>query len=195
MDASAEARESLAAQRIGVRSYSPTALQNFAACPYRFFLQAVLYLRPREELVQLEQMDPMTRGSIFHEIQFRLFGALEAADLLPVLPSRVETVFELLDEVLVQSERDYREELAPPIERVWRAEFEGLRADLRGWLRQVADEGGQWKPIHAELSFGLRRSAGPGSAQQAGAGGGTRRGASAWLDRPRRGGRWTAGCE
>ena len=158
VDASAEARESLAAQRIGARSYSPTALQNYAACPYRFFLQAVLYLRPREELVQLEQMDPMTRGSIFHEIQFRLFGALETADLLPVVPSRLETVFELLDEVLAQSERDYREELAPPIERVWRAEFEGLRADLRGWLRQVADEDGQWKPIHAELSFGLRRS-------------------------------------
>ncbi len=158
VDASAEARETLAAQRIGARSYSPTALQNYAACPYRFFLQAVLYLRPRKELVQLEQMDPMTRGSIFHEIQFRLFGALEAADLLPVAPSRLETVFELLDEVLAQSERDYREELAPPIERVWRAEFEGLRADLRGWLRQVADEGGQWKPIHAELSFGLRRS-------------------------------------
>ena len=158
VDASAEARETLAAQRVGARSYSPTALQNFAACPYRFFLQAVLYLRPRKELVQLEQMDPMTRGSIFHEIQFRLFGALEAADLLPVAPSNLETVFELLDEVLAKSERDYREELAPPIERVWRAEFEGLRADLRGWLRQVADEGGQWKPIHAELSFGLRRS-------------------------------------
>ena len=158
VDASAEARETLAAQRVGARSYSPTALQNFAACPYRFFLQAVLYLRPRKELVQLEQMDPMTRGSIFHEIQFRLFGALEAADLLPVVPSCLETVFERLDEVLAKSERDYREELAPPIERVWRAEFEGLRADLRGWLRQVADQGGQWKPIHAELSFGLRRS-------------------------------------
>ena len=158
VNASAEALESLAAQRIGTRSYSPTALQNYAACPYRFFLQAVLYLRPRDELVQLEQMDPMTRGSIFHEIQFRLFGALKAADLLPVAPDRLEAVFELLDEVLEASERDYREELAPPIERVWKAEFEGLRADLRGWLRQVADEGGQWKPIHAELSFGLRRS-------------------------------------
>ena len=158
VDASAEARKTLAAQRIGARSYSPTALQNYAACPYRFFLQAVLYLRPRKELVQLEQMDPMTRGSIFHEIQFRLFGALETADQLPVVPNNLETVFELLDEVIAQGERDYREELAPPIERVWRAEFEGLRADLRGWLRQVADEGGQWKPIHAELSFGLRRS-------------------------------------
>ena len=154
VDASPEALEALVAQR----SYSPTALQHYAACPYRFFLQAVLRLYPRDELVQLEQLDPMTRGSIFHEIQFRLFGALKEADLLPVAADNLEAVFERLDDVLDSSERDYREQLAPPIERVWKAEFEGLRADLRGWLRQVADEGGQWKPIHAELSFGLRRS-------------------------------------
>ncbi len=158
VDASPEALEALVAQRIGARSYSPTALQHYAACPYRFFLQAVLRLYPRDELVQLEQLDPMTRGSIFHEIQFRLFGALKEADLLPVTADNLEAVFERLDEVLDSSERDYREQLAPPIERVWKAEFEGLRADLRGWLRQVADEGGQWMPIHAELSFGLRRS-------------------------------------
>ena len=158
VDASPEALEALVAQRIGARSYSPTALQHYAACPYRFFLQAVLRLYPRNELVQLEQLDPMTRGSIFHEIQFRLFGALKEADLLPVTADNLEAVFERLDEVLDSSERDYREQLAPPIERVWKAEFEGLRADLRGWLRQVADEGGQWMPIHAELSFGLRRS-------------------------------------
>ena len=158
VDASPEALEALVAQRIGARSYSPTALQHYAACPYRFFLQAVLRLYPRDELVQLEQLDPMTRGSIFHEIQFRLFGALKEADLLPVTADNLEAVFERLDDVLDSSERDYREQLAPPIERVWKAEFEGLRADLRGWLRQVADEGGQWMPIHAELSFGLRRS-------------------------------------
>ena len=158
VDASPEALEALVAQRTGARSYSPTALQHYAACPYRFFLQAVLRLYPRDELVQLEQLDPMTRGSIFHEIQFRLFGALKEADLLPVAADNLEAVFKRLDDVLVSSECYYREQLAPPIERVWKAEFEGLRADLRGWLRQVADEGGQWKPIHAELSFGLRRS-------------------------------------
>ena len=140
------------------RSYSPTALQNFAACPYRFFLQAVLYLRPRDELVQLEQLDPMTRGGIFHEIQFRLFGVLREAQLLPVTDARLDEVFRVLDVVLEGAERDYRDRLAPPIERVWSAEFEGLRGDLRGWLRQVADEGGGWTPVHAELGFGLSRS-------------------------------------
>jgi len=158
VDAGDEAREYLSRHRIGERSYSPTALQNFAACPYRFFLQAVLYLRPRDELVQLEQLDPMTRGGIFHEIQFRLFGALREAGLLPVTRVRLDDVFSVLDVVLEGAERDYRDRLAPPIERVWRAEFEGLRGDLRGWLRQVADEEGGWTPIHAELGFGLSRS-------------------------------------
>ncbi len=158
VDAGEEAREYLSRHRIGKRSYSPTALQNFAACPYRFYLQAVLYLRPRDELVRLEQLDPMTRGGIFHEIQFRLFGALREAALLPVTSARLDDAFRVLDIVVEEVEREYRQELAPPIERVWGAEFEGLRGDLRGWLRQVADEGGGWTPIHAELGFGLARS-------------------------------------
>ena len=158
VDAGDEAREYLSRHRIGARSYSPTALQNFAACPYRFFLGAVLRLYPRDELVQLEQLDPLTRGSIFHEIQFRLFGALREADLLPVASAQLEDAFSVLDAVLEETERDFRDQLAPPIERVWQAEFEGLRGDLRGWLRQVADEAGGWTPIHAELGFGLARS-------------------------------------
>ena len=100
----------------------------------------------------------MTRGGIFHEIQFRLFGSLREEELLPVTAARLEDAFKVLDVVLEEAEREYRDRLAPPIERVWQAEFEGLRGDLRGWLRQVADEGGGWTPIHAELGFGLARS-------------------------------------
>ncbi len=158
VDPGVEARDCLSRHRIGKRAYSPTALQHFAACPYRFFLQAVLRLRPRDELVRLEQLDPMTRGAVFHEIQFRLFAALREADLLPVTMERLERAFGALDEVLVAAERDYRDRLAPPIERVWTAEFGALRADLRGSLRQVADEGGGFRPIHAELGFGLSSS-------------------------------------
>jgi hypothetical protein len=38
VDASPAARLALSAHGLGARSYSPTALQQYAACPYRFFL-------------------------------------------------------------------------------------------------------------------------------------------------------------
>ena len=63
----------LQTHRLVNRSYSPSSLQHFAACPYRFLLHAVFQFRPREEQVPLEQMDPLTRGALFHSAQFELF--------------------------------------------------------------------------------------------------------------------------
>ena len=71
----------LARHRLDARSYSPTALQNFAACPYRFFLQAIHRLEPREEVEAIEVIDPLTRGALFHEVQFEVLTALRAAGL------------------------------------------------------------------------------------------------------------------
>ena len=68
---------------LGRRSYSPTALQNYAACPYRFFLQAIHRLAPREVPEAIDELDPLQRGSLIHEIQFELFERLRAANLLP----------------------------------------------------------------------------------------------------------------
>ena len=48
------------------RSFSPTALQNFAACPYRFLLSAIHKLAPREDPDAIEDMDPLTKGSLVH---------------------------------------------------------------------------------------------------------------------------------
>ena len=67
--------------RLTARSYSPSSLQHFAACPYRFLLHAIHQLRPREAPVALEQMDPLTRGALFHAVQRDLFMELSAAGL------------------------------------------------------------------------------------------------------------------
>jgi ATP-dependent helicase/nuclease subunit B len=61
---------------LAARSYSPTALQNFARCPYRFFLYAVHGLFPREIPVMIDELDPLQRGSLIHDVQFELFARL-----------------------------------------------------------------------------------------------------------------------
>ncbi|MGO4881559.1 MAG: PD-(D/E)XK nuclease family protein [Bryobacteraceae bacterium] len=145
----------LATQRLAARSYSPSALQHFAACPYRFLLHAILRMRPREEKVALEQMDPLTRGALFHEVQFRLFRELQSAGWLPMNPANAVHVAEVADSVLDSVAGEYEEKLAPAIPRVWRDEIEGLRIDLRGWIHDAASDPGGWMPSHFEFGFGI----------------------------------------
>ena len=154
------ARAALDARRLTARPYSVTALQRFAACPYQFLLAAVHRLQPREEIARLERLDPLTRGRMFHEAQAELTRGLEARRRLPVTREHLAEAWALLDETLDALAARYHDDLAPAIDRVWADEIEKLRLDLKGWLQQVADEGGEWAPIRAELGFGF--APGPG---------------------------------
>ena len=149
------ARDKMATQRLAARSYSPTALQHYAKCPYRFFLQAVQRLAPRQEIEAIDEMDPLQRGSLVHDVQFELYGRLRDESLLPVTPERLARVREILDEVLDEIAGRYRDDLAPAIERVWQDGITGVRADLREWLRRASEDRSGYVPWRFELSFGL----------------------------------------
>jgi CRISPR/Cas system-associated exonuclease Cas4 (RecB family) len=150
--------EALAAIRehtLDKRSFSPTALQNFAACPYRFLLSAVHRLAPREEPSAIEDLDPMTRGSLVHEVQFELLTKLRAKGLLPVTKPRLDEARDMLDEVLAEVSAAEHDRLNPAIERVWKDTIQSIAADLREWLRRMPEEP-DWTPAYFELSFGLK---------------------------------------
>ena len=74
-------RPFLQTQRLNARPYSVSALQQYAACPYRFFLSAAYRLAPLEEPEPLQRMDPLTKGSLFHQVQAEFFRALQKAKL------------------------------------------------------------------------------------------------------------------
>jgi ATP-dependent helicase/nuclease subunit B len=150
------ARAALARHQMAVRSYSPTALQLFASCPYRFFLQAVHRLAPREDPVAIEVLDPLTRGALFHDVQFGILEHLRDAGLLPLRPDGLGQAFAALDAVLDAEAERAREALAPAIPRVWDDEIDALRADLREWLRRTAADEAGWVPERFELAFGLK---------------------------------------
>src|SRR5258708_34216282 len=109
-------------------------MEQFASCPNKFALNGVLGLKPREEAVPLEQLDPLTRGALFHEVQVSVLGELKHRKLLPLNKTRVAAAIAVSDQVLNQIAAEYKEKLAPAIPRVWHSEMEDLRTDLRGWL-------------------------------------------------------------
>ena len=150
-------RATLAASRLGARAYSASALQKFAACPYQFFLSAILRLEPRPEVAPIIELDPATRGHLFHRVQADVMRALAAEGRLPLGAGSSDAARATLDRTLDRVAEQYREELAPAIQRVWQDEVESMRADLRMWLEQSAATHAQWEPIAFELAFGLPR--------------------------------------
>jgi CRISPR/Cas system-associated exonuclease Cas4 (RecB family) len=122
-------------------------------------------LRPRDTIQPLNQMDPLTRGALFHDVQREFFERAAAGKLLPVHTSNVQPCRDLLDAALNDTAEHYHDKLSPAIARVWRAEIEDLRTDLHGWLEQIAS-GSEWMPEHYELAFGLRDNAGRDAASE-----------------------------
>jgi hypothetical protein len=140
---------------LGVRRYSPTALQTYARCPYRFFLYAVHRLAPRIEPEPIDELDPLQRGSLIHDIQFELLARLRRDRLLPIRPDTLDRAQGELDAAIAQVAARYRDELAPAIERVWLDGIASIGADLREWLRCASLDTSGFVAQHFELSFGM----------------------------------------
>jgi CRISPR/Cas system-associated exonuclease Cas4 (RecB family) len=147
-------RAALASQRLSARSYSASALQLFSACPYQFVLSAVYRLRPFEQPEPLQRMDPLTRGSLFHEIQASFFRTLQSRSLLPVTASTIDSARAVLDGAIEQVGLRSHDELVPAVERVWQDELATIRRDLHAWLEYLARDGEEWLPVFFELAFG-----------------------------------------
>ena len=60
-----------------------------------------------------------------------------------------------LDRLVRRVAAQYEDDLAPAIPRVWEDEIRAIHADLRIWLRRMAEESATWTPLAVELAFGI----------------------------------------
>ncbi|MFT3706579.1 MAG: PD-(D/E)XK nuclease family protein [Archangium sp.] len=135
------------------RPFSPTALEQYAACPYRFFLSALVRLEPLEIPGELEELGPLEKGSMAHEVQYRLLSSLRKRGV-KVTNANIDEIFGELHSTIVQVSSEFLDEFKPAIERVFEDGVQTLEADLREWLRRTANDA-TWTPAYFELSFGL----------------------------------------
>jgi ATP-dependent helicase/nuclease subunit B len=147
-------REALAAQRLSARAFSLSSLQKFSACPYQFLLSAVYRLHPLERPEPVQRLDPLARGSIFHEIQATFFNELKAQGRLPLVADGLDEARATLDRVIASVEGRVRDDLAPAVDRVWNDEIAAIHRDLHTWIEFVARDGQEWTPAHFEFGFG-----------------------------------------
>ena len=148
-----EALAALERHRPGNRSFSVTGLEAYASCPYQFFLKNIVRLRPIERPEALLHLDPLTRGSLLHDVFFHLGREFRERNLAPLTEGRLGEAFAMLETVFWRVEEEVRERVAPAIGRIWQDQMDGLLGDLRGFLQRYAATGRM--PLANELTFGM----------------------------------------
>jgi superfamily I DNA/RNA helicase/RecB family exonuclease len=144
-------------QRFGPeRVFSPTALENYIACPFRFFLGHVLRLAPLEEPV--EEIEWTDRGLAFHRALSRLHTHLRDRGI--DLPEGA--VDDLLKEQLDRAVDECAIRGSPASEVLWRLEGQRLkrlaeryRPHWKRFIEPWLPHGLRPRPHFFEVSFGL----------------------------------------
>ncbi len=147
-------KDALASRRLTARPYSLSSLQKFSACPYQFLLASIYKLQPLEVPEPLQRMDPLTRGSLFHEIQAEFFREMQRRGELPITAASIVGARGVLQDGLASAATRWHDDLAPAVERVWVDEIAAIGRDLRAWLESVARDGAEWLPKYFEYGFG-----------------------------------------
>jgi ATP-dependent helicase/DNAse subunit B len=136
--------------------FSPTALEEYVACPYRFFADHVLKLEPLEE--PSEEIESTDRGLVFHRALSRLHSQLRASGIDQ--PSDV--IDEMLSERLAHAVKELAVHASPAGAVLWDLEGRRLqkrgaryRRDWRAFLDQWREIDVLPKPAHFEKGFGL----------------------------------------
>ncbi|MCI0465128.1 MAG: exodeoxyribonuclease V subunit gamma, partial [Gemmataceae bacterium] len=148
----AEASQMFGPERI----LSPTALENYIACPFKFFLGNVLRLEPLEE--PSEEIESTDRGLAFHRALSRLHTQLRQAGVHQPADEVDEHLQQRLDEAIGEC----AVRASPAGEALWRLEGRRLqRMALRyrpHWQKFVEPwlpRGVRPRPEFFEVGFGL----------------------------------------
>ncbi len=139
---------------------SASRLATFGECGFRYFLRYVLRLEPAIEPEERRKLDPLEKGTLFHEVAELFLRERRDQGALPIRDTDEERarLLALGDERL----EAWVEGSPPRLILLWRAEKKVFLSMLREWLTREAQHYRARKtiPAHFEVSFGMpyRRS-------------------------------------
>ena len=139
---------------------SASRIAAFGECGFRYFLRYVLKLEPAIEPEERRKLDPLEKGTLFHEVAELFLRERRDQGALPIRNTEEERarLLTLGDERL----EAWVEGSPPRLILLWRAEKKVFLALLNDWLAREAESYRTKKtiPAHFEVSFGMphRRS-------------------------------------
>jgi ATP-dependent helicase/nuclease subunit B len=152
---SEEAKKSL--EDFKERQFSISQLETYAGCPYKYFAERVLALKPLEE--PTEEIEAIEMGTILHEILFNFYKSLRSKGIVlqecgdEDFKKAEELMFAIAEEKI--SEANFNSALAfLEREKILGIEDERKNSILYKFLEEERKNSGGYIPEYFEIGFG-----------------------------------------
>ncbi|MBR4592300.1 MAG: exodeoxyribonuclease V subunit gamma, partial [Elusimicrobiaceae bacterium] len=133
------------------KGFSPSALQELAGCPLKYFFHRVLHLEDKEEVYSRQDLSPDKRGTAYHKILEDFYREMNRAQMTHQLfDSGVEMY---LDRALTKhyTPQSYRQFGIYPV--VWELLLEQIRTQLVAFVQEDVKALGSFTPSYFEREF------------------------------------------
>ncbi len=135
---------------------SASSLETYARCPFRYFLETVLALKPWEEPEQILALLPRDRGVVVHAILYDFFSRLQQTDQLPLSAQRSDDERRLLTQVAEEHFALFAQTRPVGLPLLWEIEREHLLRRLHAFLQRERQTAHDFCPTAFEVFFGRR---------------------------------------
>lgn len=134
-------------------SLSATFLEDYARCPFSFFMKRFLNIVALEEPELLMSMEPLSRGRLVHVILEQFYRCAAAEGLLP-LQRHPETCRALLKRITIEAFDGFPPEELPFHPLLRRLQLRSLDDTLQAFLDWEIETATEFMPLDFELRFG-----------------------------------------
>lgn len=135
----------------GRKAISPSRLETYATCPFRYFITSILELKAVEEPERVAVISALDRGSMVHDILADFLAQITRDKELPLRMKH----WPRLEKTARNWFRKYERARPVGYALTWQMETHSILSDLQEFLRREFKEQSDFQPAHFEISFGM----------------------------------------
>ncbi len=136
--------------------FSPTSMERYAGCPFKYLLNNLLELEPTEEPERLITITPLQRGELVHRILALLYSELQNRDLLPLNERTAREAREIAEQITTREMEEYPKSEPVGLAVFWEMEKRMITESVRLLLDEELGEGDEYMPTYFEKPFGMK---------------------------------------
>jgi RecB family exonuclease len=130
---------------------SPSTIEVYARCPYRFFLERLLRVKPLDEPETIIELEPLTRGSLIHDVLETFLAGHAPSDLIAADRSVLQGRLRQIADAALSEIEDAGLSGAPI---TWVRARTEIVDDLARWLDNEISYPGVYPQREFEVAFG-----------------------------------------